>query len=206
MERIVVLTTGGTIGGEAVEAVRRPPQTMPMPRENKDYVSTVLAEDFSSFPTRCLTLEPRDSKHIDTPYREKLVEHVIKAPEDRVLITHGTDALIETADFFHFQKSLLPVLDKKTIILTGAMVPLANGPLSDGYLNLEYALRLLAQDEGQLSPLGIVLCGYETLESTSGDWQPRYYTFLPGCYEKFYHPTDSRLSGLKKRGTLRSTG
>ena len=33
------------------------------------------------------------------PYRDTIVETSINSPEDRILLTHGTDTMIETAQY-----------------------------------------------------------------------------------------------------------
>jgi L-asparaginase len=55
------------------------------------------------------------------------------AEEDRVLITHGTDTIAKTAEYLAQNEM------KKTIVLTGAMVPYAFGA-SDALFNLGSAL------------------------------------------------------------------
>jgi L-asparaginase len=54
-------------------------------------------------------------------------------PESQIVITHGTDTMVETAAF------LAQRVAGKTIVLTGAMVPFAFGS-SDGMFNLGSAL------------------------------------------------------------------
>jgi L-asparaginase len=54
-------------------------------------------------------------------------------PESQIVITHGTDTMVETAAF------LAQRVTGKTIVLTGAMVPFAFGS-SDGMFNLGSAL------------------------------------------------------------------
>jgi L-asparaginase len=56
-----------------------------------------------------------------------------KTPEDRILITHGTDRMVETA------KVLARGIKDKTIVLTGAMIPFRFGS-SDGLFNLGSSL------------------------------------------------------------------
>ena len=55
------------------------------------------------------------------------------APEDRIVITHGTDTMAETAAV------LAQAITGKTVVLTGAMVPYKFGS-SDGLFNLGSAL------------------------------------------------------------------
>jgi len=83
--------------------------------------------------------------------------------ETRILITHGTDTMVETAAALAAAAAAGPT--GKTIVLTGAMVPYAFGS-SDGLFNLGSALsfragaapRRLPRDERPLLRLGIV-CG-----------------------------------------------
>jgi L-asparaginase len=74
-----------------------------------------------------------DSLEMTQDDRELILEHCLKAPEERIVITHGTDTMVETAAV------LGPRLTSKTIVLTGAMVPYAFGS-SDGLFNLGSAL------------------------------------------------------------------
>jgi L-asparaginase len=53
--------------------------------------------------------------------------------EQRVVITHGTDTMVETA------QAIAAGVPNKTVVLTGAMVPYAFGS-SDGLFNLGSAL------------------------------------------------------------------
>ncbi|MFZ4633615.1 MAG: asparaginase domain-containing protein [Saprospiraceae bacterium] len=58
-----------------------------------------------------------------------------KSPYNRIVITHGTDRMADTA------KLLAQAgIEGKTIVLTGAMVPYAFGTSSDGFFNLGSAL------------------------------------------------------------------
>ncbi|MCX8015175.1 MAG: asparaginase [candidate division WOR-3 bacterium] len=74
-----------------------------------------------------------DSALMTDEDRQKILTAVIKAKENRIVITHGTDRMVETA------KTLAPVGSYKTIVLTGAMVPYSFGS-SDGMFNLGSAL------------------------------------------------------------------
>ena len=56
-----------------------------------------------------------------------------RCPEDRIVITHGTDTMVETA------RAVAHGVPDKTVVLTGAMVPYAFGS-SDGLFNLGSAL------------------------------------------------------------------
>jgi len=60
---------------------------------------------------------------------------VKKTTYNKIIITHGTDTITETAKFIAKEN-----LKNKTIILTGAMIPYAFGASSDGFFNLGCAL------------------------------------------------------------------
>jgi L-asparaginase len=82
------------------------------------------------------TLMMIDSLDMTDDDRAIIVGHCRHAAESRILITHGTDTMVETA------RALGSAFDggrAKTIVLTGAMVPYAFGS-SDGLFNLGSAL------------------------------------------------------------------
>lgn len=74
-----------------------------------------------------------DSLDMTEKDREKILQACLKANEEHILITHGTDTMAETA------KILGPKINNKTVVLTGAMVPYKFGS-SDGLFNLGAAL------------------------------------------------------------------
>lgn len=81
------------------------------------------------------TLMMMDSLEMREEDRAIIVYNCTKTPADRILLTHGTDRMVETA-------RLLAESDVagKTIVLTGAMIPYAFGTSSDGFFNLGSAL------------------------------------------------------------------
>lgn len=193
---ILVITTGGTIGAVAVPDPHRAPVFTDVQPDGRDLAHEALRRDFAAIPTHCLALEHRDSKLIDTAYRDRLLQIVENAHEDHVLITHGTDTLLATADYFYQKAQEHPWLRNKKIMLTGAMVPLANGPQSDGYMNLKFSLEQLAAHHVGTG-IYIVLCDYIEPEKHQG-WAPRLYSFVPGRYRKYYDPKDSSRSHLQE--------
>ena len=81
------------------------------------------------------TLMMIDSLEMKSAER-KLIYKNSKASESKnIVITHGTDTIVKTAKYLAGKK-----LKKKTIVLTGAMVPIAFGTSSDGFFNLGAAL------------------------------------------------------------------
>ncbi len=79
------------------------------------------------------TLMMVDSLEMTDDDRSLIAEHCIKSPEDKIVITHGTDTMANTA------RVLADKVSGKTIVLTGAMIPYKFGS-SDGLFNLGSAL------------------------------------------------------------------
>jgi L-asparaginase len=76
-----------------------------------------------------------DSLEMTDAERARIVEECRRAEERQIVITHGTDTMVETAQALASAFSS----GTKTIVLTGAMVPYAFGS-SDGLFNLGSAL------------------------------------------------------------------
>jgi L-asparaginase len=96
-------------------------------------------------PVAVQTVRMVDSLEMTEKDRQTLLEQCRRAPEERILITHGTDTMVETARVLENGH-----LDK-TIVLTGAMVPYAFGS-SDGLFNLGSALSFV-----QVLPAGVYI-------------------------------------------------
>jgi len=79
------------------------------------------------------TLMMIDSLEMTDADRALIAEQCAATPGSRVVITHGTDTMPETARFLEGRVS------GKTIVLTGAMIPYKFGS-SDGLFNLGSAL------------------------------------------------------------------
>ena len=82
-----------------------------------------------------LTLMMVDSLEMRDEDRAIIVYNCTKTPADRILLTHGTDRMVETARLLAESN-----IEGKTIVLTGAMIPYAFGTSSDGFFNLGSAL------------------------------------------------------------------
>jgi len=194
---ILVISTGGTIGAMPYKNIKHQIKIKTMPPKGQDFVRAALQKITTK--TRYVALEQRDSNFIDDAYRQMMVEAIKQAPENALLITHGTDSLLGTANYFFQQLAKQSFLKDKTIIFTGAMVALSCGEKSDGMPNLRFALRQLEQ--GQIMRgIYIVLCDYQEPETQSG-WSPRLYKFEPGRYEKFFDEDDNsrcRLQYVKR--------
>ena len=91
------------------------------------------------------TLMMIDSLEMTEADRNLILDQCRHAPETRVVITHGTDTMVTTAQM------LAANITDKTIVLTGAMVPYAFGS-SDGLFNLGSALSF-----AQVLPAGVYI-------------------------------------------------
>lgn len=99
------------------------------------------------------TLMMIDSLKMTPADRELIARNCQQVPEDRIVITHGTDTMVETA------RVLAETVTDKTIVLTGAMIPFAFGS-SDGLFNLGSALSFV-----QVLPHGVYI-------AMNGRWFP----------------------------------
>ncbi len=84
---------------------------------------------------RIRTLMMVDSLEMSDADRDSILENCRRAEEDRIVITHGTDTMEDTA------RVLGERLEGKTVVLTGAMVPYTFNS-SDGLFNLGSAISL----------------------------------------------------------------
>jgi len=81
------------------------------------------------------TLMMIDSLEMNDDDRDIILHNCKRTNADKIIITHGTDTMVETA------KVLAKAdIKDKTIVLTGAMIPYAFGTSSDGFFNLGSAL------------------------------------------------------------------
>ncbi|HSX39991.1 MAG TPA: asparaginase domain-containing protein [Candidatus Saccharimonadales bacterium] len=78
----------------------------------------------------------KDSRAITDDDRKKMAKTIEESKADKIIITHGTYTMPDTARFL---KDRLRRKDQ-TIILTGSMVPIKGFDFSDGPFNLGYAV------------------------------------------------------------------
>ncbi|WP_235584682.1 asparaginase domain-containing protein [Thiomicrospira sp. WB1] len=111
----------------------------------------------------------KDSLAMTEADRQIIVEACLNHPASRLVITHGTDTMTDTA------KALMETskLHVKTLVLTGAMRPWALGR-SDADFNLGAALMA-----AQTAPSGVYVCMNGQL-FTADDVQKNRQT---GCFE-----------------------
>ena len=98
-----------------------------------------------------------DSLEMTANERSRIVDECRAAEEKQIVITHGTDTMIDTAKVL---AAAFPPDGQKTIVLTGAMVPYAFGS-SDGLFNLGSAISFV-----QVLPAGV----YVAMNGRSFQW------------------------------------
>lgn len=100
---------------------------------NKTHISEMLKLGRSRIELKIVTLMMRDSLQINDSDINVILEECLNSKEDKILITHGTDKMADTA------KILGKSIKNKTVVITGAIIPYAFGS-SDGMFNLGSAL------------------------------------------------------------------
>ncbi|MHB1050192.1 MAG: asparaginase domain-containing protein [Bacteroidota bacterium] len=109
------------------------------------HLSEMLSLGRSRIDVEIATLMMVDSLDMTEADRETIARHCRECTEERIVITHGTDTMVETA------KYLAATIRDRTVVLTGAMVPYKFGS-SDGLFNLGSALAFV-----QTLPHGIYI-------------------------------------------------
>jgi len=144
---IRLFVTGGTFDREYDEIHGR--------LEFRDtHLPEMLQLGRSRLDVRVRTLMMVDSLDMTDADRDLIASNCREAPEANIVITHGTDTMVVTA------RLLAEQVPDKTIVLTGAMIPIAFGS-SDGLFNLGGALSVV-----QLLPPGV----YIAMNGRVFDW------------------------------------
>ncbi|MBK9269887.1 MAG: asparaginase [Sphingomonadales bacterium] len=132
---ILILTTGGTIDKNYFDAL-------------SEYqivdsgIPALLEEARVALPYRLVELMRKDSLEL-TDADRALIAAAARGPETRIVVTHGTDTMTETA------KVLAAEVPGKTIVLTGALSP-ARFAETDANFNLGMAFAT-----AQVAPAGV---------------------------------------------------
>ena len=92
-----------------------------------------------------------DSLDMTDAHRARIVRGCAECAESRIVVTHGTDTMVDTAAAIADASRQDAVLASKTVVLTGAMIPYAFGS-SDGLFNLGSALSF-----AQVLPRGVYI-------------------------------------------------
>jgi L-asparaginase len=137
--RIRILVTGGTFDKEYAELAGSL-------FFRKTQVPEVLSRGRCRLDVEVETVMLIDSLEMTADHRAAIALRCRTCGEHAVVITHGTDTMVETAHFLADAG-----IGDKTIVLTGAMIPYAFGS-SDGLFNLGSALSF-----AQVLPSGVYI-------------------------------------------------
>ena len=125
ISKLLIITTGGTIDKIYFD-------------DKSDYqvgepqISQILHAMHVAFDFEVTALMRKDSLHIGDKERELIRATVMATDVSHILITHGTDTMVETA-------AALEGVEGKTIVLTGALNP-ARFRDSDAIFNIGCAV------------------------------------------------------------------
>jgi len=122
---IVVFTTGGTIDKVYFDALSRF-------EVGETVVGKILREGGVTFEFEVIPLLRKDSLELDDADRQAIRAAVAARHENWVIVTHGTDTMVDTA-------RALADIPGKTIVLTGALSP-ARFQASDAVFNIGMAM------------------------------------------------------------------
>jgi L-asparaginase len=157
---IRIFVTGGTFDKEYDEITGRL-------FFKETHVPEMLRLGRSRVDVALTTLMMIDSLEMTDADRQLVVASCRGCGEARVVITHGTDTMTETA------AALAASVPDKTVVLTGAMVPYAFGS-SDGLFNLGSALSF-----AQVLPPGV----YLAMNGTAFPWDAVQKNKSTGVFE-----------------------
>jgi len=106
---IEVITTGGTI--DKVYFDKKSDYQVGEP-----FIGDLLTKMNVNVDYKICPLMKVDSLDMNDDDREKILNHIINSKYDKILITHGTDTIVDTAVY-------LNQLKNKTVVLTGSLKP-----------------------------------------------------------------------------------
>lgn len=133
--QIEIMTTGGTIDKVYFDA--KSSYEIGAPQIDDVLNDANLTIDYQITP-----LLRKDSLDLDNTDRELIKAAVIDSSVEKIVMTHGTDTMVETANF-------LRGISGKTIVLTGSMQP-ARFRFTDAIYNIASAITAV-----QLLPAGV---------------------------------------------------
>ena len=156
-----ILVTGGTFDKEYDEITGE--------LYFKDtHMREILELGRSKLEVKIRTLMLIDSLEMTDDDRVVILDNCKRVPENQIVITHGTDTMTVTA------KVIADAALKKTIILTGAMIPYKFGS-SDGLFNFGGALAY-----AQILPHGV----YIAMNGRYFDWDKVEKNTKTGVFEE----------------------
>ena len=137
MNEILILTTGGTIDKIYFDAKNDY-------KVGKPQITGILKSVRVSTPYVIKTLMAKDSLELTDEDRSYIYDEVHRASHPNILITHGSDTMIETA-------KVLKSVKEKTIVLVASLLP-ARFKSTDAEFNIGFALAAV-----QILPPGVYI-------------------------------------------------
>jgi L-asparaginase len=131
-----------------------------------------------SLDVNITTLMMKDSLDMLEEDRLTIADACKKSASSHIVVTHGTDTMVETASFLANAG-----IDNKTIVLTGALVPYTFGTSSDGFFNLGAALAF-----AQVIPSGV----YIAMNGRFFSWNNVRKNYNTGFFEELKPIQSSR--------------
>jgi L-asparaginase len=110
--KILFIQTGGTIDKDYPHTTKGWAFEFGEPATNR-----VLKKLNPSFGFEIISAFKKDSLEVTDEDRQQLADIILQRPEEKIIITHGTDTMMETGKFLE-QK-----VGSKLIVITGAMRP-----------------------------------------------------------------------------------
>ncbi|UXI67464.1 asparaginase domain-containing protein [Tahibacter amnicola] len=134
MQHLTIVTTGGTI--DKIYFDDKSEYQIGAPQ-----IGDILEQLGAAFAFDVIPILRKDSLHITDDDRELIRRTIAQQPHRHVLVTHGTDTMVETAQ-------VLMTIPDKVIVMTGALNP-ARFQGSDAVFNIGCAVGALqALDNG----------------------------------------------------------
>lgn len=125
MQNLAIVTTGGTIDKIYFDDL----STFQV---GEPEIGRILAALGVGFTYNVIALMRKDSLHLTDEDRQLIRRTIAEQPHTHVLVTHGTDTMVDTA-------KVLAGIPDKTIVLTGALNP-ARFQNSDAVFNIGCAI------------------------------------------------------------------
>lgn len=141
--KIHFISTGGTL-----DAYFDPIKEIVMPNKHSSipkFINMLKLYENYVFSEVCM----KDSRNLKTSDRKKIVKAVVNDACKRIIITHGSYTVRDTA--VYLKKNLKN--NNKVIIFVCSMIPLAEFPSTDAGFNIGYAVAM-----SQTLPAGIYIC------------------------------------------------
>jgi len=159
---IKVFITGGTIDNLEYSSEDQ------APKNQKSIIPELLQQARITLGYNAEEIIFKDSRFVTSKDRKLIFQKCEKCKEDKIIITHGTMTLADTAKYLG-QKNIT-----KTIVLTGAAIP-SNNPDSDALFNIGFAFSAV-----QSLPSGV----YVAMNGKIFSWQNVKKNLDTGFFEE----------------------